>query len=368
MRLKSTVRETISKPKMPRRAIAEATFENANEAIFIVTTEGEIADANKRARALAERNGVDAFLTPRVRAKLKIAAGVGAPIPLRLAIDGVDHNAQARRLVGAGQPFVMVKVLPHKAAVKTFSDLNDKIDTLNRLALEKRQRASLEEANEELDRFVAIAAHDLNAPLRQITVMIGMMRSDLKNVLDTKHLDQLGQVEERAQRLGRLVKALLDYSRTANSPISPSPLDLNEVVERTVADLTHLIDATGGCVDVDTLPIIEADAVLAPQLFQNLISNALKYHRDDAPPAVRVYSHRRDNRTRLCIEDNGIGVAPEYADRIFDPFGRIGDKKGVDGVGVGLSIVKMITAKHGWDISIASKLGEGTTVSVDINA
>ena len=221
---------------------------------------------------------------------------------------------------------------------------------------------------EELDRFAAIAAHDLNAPLRQIGQVIGMMREDMAGRLEPEDVAHFEQIEQRAERLRRLVNGLLDYSRAANAPLSIERLCLDDVMEAARADLSPLIADKDAAIQIDPLPEIDGDPMLTQMLFQNLVSNAVQYAREGVSPQARIFTKDGAAGPVICVADNGVGVEPAMAERIFEPFAKVGGKNAPGGAGIGLAIVKLVVAKHGWTVSMDSKPDAGSTVSVDMTA
>ena len=227
-------------------------------------------------------------------------------------------------------------------------------------------RRQLERRYEDLERFAAMAAHDLNAPLRQIAQMTEILRISMVEKLDALDLSRFEQIDQRLHHLQHLVTALLAHSSAANAPLAIEQVSLDSVIAQIREDLAPIIAEARAQIIHDPLPQIDADPVLIPQLFTNLISNSIKYCRDGAPPRIRIYQDHDDSAQSICIEDNGIGVDPAFASRIFDPFMRIGSKPETQGTGIGLAIVKMIAAKHHWPITMHSIVGTGSTVRITL--
>ena len=202
-----------------------------------------------------------------------------------------------------------------------------------------------------------MAAHDLNAPLRQIAQMTDILRVGMIEKLDALDLDRFEQIDQRIHHLQHLVAALLTHSRAANAPLAIEPISLDSIIAQIREDLAPMIAESRAQIIHEPLPQIDADPVLIPQLFTNLISNSIKYCRDDAPPCIHIYHDHDDNTQSICIEGNGIGV---------DPFMRIESKPETQGTGIGLAIVKMIAAKHHWPITMHSIVGTGSTVRITL--
>lgn len=219
-------------------------------------------------------------------------------------------------------------------------------------------------ATPDFGRFADIAAHDLNAPLRQITQVIGVFRMEAASRLSAAELRYLEQIEERALRSRILTKRLFDYMRAANAQINLESIDLSELVSSICVDLHEKMDGDGAKIRQDSLPTINGDRDLTEQLFRELISNAMEYHREGAQQDIRIAS-THDGRA-VTITDKGAGVDPANAARIFDPFTRSTAKPDVARAGMGLTIARMIAARQGWSIAMRSTPGAGTTVNVTL--
>lgn len=165
-----------------------------------------------------------------------------------------------------------------------------------------------------------------------------------------------------------MITDLLTFSRVSTRGQPFSKVDLGEVAREVLSDLEARIASSGGRVELGALPVIDADRVQMRQLLQNLISNALKYRRDDTPPVVRVYSEPNVSETvvRLCVADNGIGFEMKYLDRIFVVFQRLHGRLEYEGTGVGLAICKKIVERHHGQLTAESALGEGATFFVTL--
>jgi signal transduction histidine kinase len=186
-------------------------------------------------------------------------------------------------------------------------------------------------------------------------------------------------MQDAAQRMSQLISDLLVYSRVTTRARPFEPVELESVIDNVRSDLDMQIEDVGGTVDTGDLPTIDADPTQMRQLLQNLISNALKFHREDVPPVVRIDASVQPVReseladridvdcTKICrltIEDNGIGFDQKYADRIFTPFKRLHGRSEYAGTGMGLAICRRIVERHGGDITVSSTPDEGTTFTV----
>lgn len=209
--------------------------------------------------------------------------------------------------------------------------------------------AQLELTNEELEQFAYVASHDLQEPLRTIASYAGLLESRYASDLDSDGRDFLAFMREAADRMRALIRALLDYSRLGRRPVSPEPVDLTAVAERVVGDLHASIDATGADVQIEPLPRTHCDGVLMSLVFQNLISNAIKF-RGDEPPVVRVSAERTPKGWRIDVADNGIGINDIHRDRIFEVFKRLHPRTRYDGTGIGLAVCRRVVQQHGGTI------------------
>lgn len=250
------------------------------------------------------------------------------------------------------------------------TDINDRKkqeENLTRITME------LQRSNEALQDFASIASHDLREPLRKIQMFGGMLQKNVAQIGDQNADRNLGRVLAAASRMEDLVRDLLAYSQVTSKAAPPATVDLSKIVGDVVIDLEARILETGGSVGVDKLPRLQADAVQMRQLFQNLISNALKFHKPDDLPVVLVRGKREmmDGvlTVVISISDNGVGFDPEYAERVFNIFERLdSEREGYEGTGVGLAICKKIAQRHGGTISAESQPGFGSTFTVRLPA
>lgn len=235
-------------------------------------------------------------------------------------------------------------------------------------SLERANRA-LRHSNRELQHFAYVASHDLQEPLRKITTFADLVAADCGDGLSEDGRFYLGRMQESAERMTRLISDLLNYSRVRTLAEPFSPTDLKVVVEQVLSDLQIRIQESGGTVRVDDLPTIEADPTQMRQLFQNLISNALKFRRVEEPPVVEVGIETNGeidpSLCRIVVRDNGIGFDLQYRDRIFSPFQRLNPGK-YEGTGIGLAICRRIVERHQGTIDVTSAPGAGTAFSIQL--
>jgi len=236
-------------------------------------------------------------------------------------------------------------------------------DVTDRKAVEAQLResaAELRQSNAELEQFAYVASHDLQEPLRMVASYTQLLSRRYKGKLDDDADEFIGYAVDGATRMQALINDLLTYARAGTRERPMVLTDVASIVDSVIADLTPSITEANATVTRSDLPTLVADPVQMTQLFQNLISNAIKF-RGDTPPAVRVTAERDKHQWRFGIEDNGIGIAQEYADRIFVIFRRLHSRDEYPGTGIGLSICKKIVERHGGRIWVESRPGDGST-------
>ncbi len=233
----------------------------------------------------------------------------------------------------------------------------------------QRSYKNLKETNEELRDFVHIASHDLQEPLRKIISFGDLLKSRSKTI-DEKDIYYLSRMENSSQRLQSLVEDLVNYSTLDSAQTRKmEQLDLNDVIQQVLTDLEISIEQSNAKVKVVDLPVIEANRFQMFHLFQNLISNALKYHRDEELPSLTISGKTVASQNGYCkihVTDNGIGFEEKYLDRIFKPFQRLHTSSEFGGTGMGLAICKKIIDKHNGTITAKSKLQEGTIFIIEL--
>jgi PAS domain S-box-containing protein len=225
----------------------------------------------------------------------------------------------------------------------------------------------LKSSNQELEQFATIASHDLQEPLRKIKRFGELLRERLGEALGEVPEDYLERMNSAADRMQEMIRDLLELSRVNSQVRDFEMVDLTEAASDVVSDLETRILAEQGQVLVSPLPTIEGDAVQIRRLLQNLIGNAVKYHKPGVPPIVRVSAQADPEKfgeaatVSIRIEDNGIGFEEVQVERIFQPFQRLHGRGEYEGTGIGLSICKKIVERHNGSITATSKPSEGAT-------
>ncbi len=258
--------------------------------------------------------------------------------------------------------------------LEDFDDEKNKVERANQeLLREIADRTHAEEelrtkttelarSNAELEQFAYVASHDLQEPLRMVSTYVQLFEKRFKAVgVDEKADKYIAYAVEGAKRMQALIAGLLAYSRVGARDHGTSRVDLDDVVDAALTNLSEVLRETGALVTRDPLPAIMADATQFTQVFQNLISNAIKFQQPGVKPQVHISATRQGNHHVLSVKDNGIGIEPEFFDRIFVIFQRLHTRAEFAGTGIGLSICKKVVERHGGRIWIESQLGEGTS-------
>jgi PAS domain S-box-containing protein len=239
--------------------------------------------------------------------------------------------------------------------------------------------AKLESSNRELQDFASVASHDLQEPLRKIQAFGDRLKTKHGDALGEGGRDYLERMQNAASRMQTLINDLLTFSRVTTKAQPFVSVDLAEVAAGVVSDLEARVERSGGRVEMGEMLTLDADPLQMRQLLQNLIGNALKFHKRDEPPLVRVWCERaasgvNDKEStggdlcRIHVTDSGIGFDEKYLDRIFTVFQRLHGRHAYEGTGVGLAVCRRIAERHGGSITAKSEPGRGSTFVVTLPA
>jgi len=279
---------------------------------------------------------------------------------------GVGRNVRGRRKNGSEFPAeVGLNPLITRQGLLILGvilDVSERHAMLQRL---EAQRAELQRSNDELMQFAYVASHDLQEPLRMVSSYTELLESRYKGQLDDRADKYIRYITEGATRMQRLIRDLLAYARVGTRAQAKIAVDLNRAAQRVVSDLSAAIGEADAEVVIESLPTVMADETQMGQLLQNLIGNAIKF-RSTRPPRVVVSAARDGEAWCITVEDNGIGIDPQFKDRVFEIFQRLHDRAAYDGSGVGLAVVKRIAERHGGRVSFESTLGEGSRFHVTL--
>ncbi|RJR43133.1 MAG: PAS domain S-box protein [Desulfobacteraceae bacterium] len=232
----------------------------------------------------------------------------------------------------------------------------------------QERTAELERKNQELQEFAYVASHDLSEPLRKVQTFGDLLKARAAERLTGVERDYVARMTGAANRMQELLDALLRYSRLETQARDPVPLKLQDILQMVTTDLEVSIKQAGADLEMGALPVIKGDPYQWRQVFQNLIANAIKYHRSEVKPRIKVHSEQNGNSCRILVEDNGIGFDEKYLDKIFQPFQRLHGKHEYPGTGIGLAICKKIVERHGGSITAKSTPGKGSTFILTLPA
>jgi light-regulated signal transduction histidine kinase (bacteriophytochrome) len=235
-------------------------------------------------------------------------------------------------------------------------------EVVERKRVEEALEVSAEElarSNRDLEQFAYAVSHDLQEPLRMVSGFLSLLEQRCGDDLDDKGREFIGYAVDGAERMQAMIQGLLDLSRVTTRGRELAPVDCEIVLAQTLRDLQLAIEDSGATVTHDPLPKVWADGVQLGQVLQNLVGNALKF-RSEAPPRVHISAERQDDRWQFCVRDNGLGVDPARAERIFGVFERLHTRDQYPGLGLGLAISKRIIERHGGRIWVEPQAGSGS--------
>jgi PAS domain S-box-containing protein len=219
----------------------------------------------------------------------------------------------------------------------------------------------LARSNAELEQFAYVASHDLQEPLRMVSSYTQLLGKRYSDRFDGDAREFMAYIVDGAMRMKQLIEDLLAYSRVGTRGKEFKPTKLDTVFERAKINLRGALEDSGGELTSGALPVVEADESQLVQLLQNLVGNALKFRREGVPPRVHVSCDEKENEYEITVRDNGIGIEPQYFERIFMVFQRLHDKGLYPGTGIGLAICKKVIDRHGGRFRVESVPGEGSS-------
>ena len=223
-------------------------------------------------------------------------------------------------------------------------------DITERLKVEQlleEQRRALARSNAELEQFAYVASHDLQEPLRKVAAFCALLERKYRGRLDADADQYIAYAVDGARRMQQLINDLLDYSRLSRGTTTAVAVDPHMALARALRNLETAVEETDAVIDVDALPRVSTDPTHLVQLFQNLVGNAVKFRSPERKPRIEVGGVREGDWCRLWVKDNGIGIDPEYADRVFQVFQRLHTKEQYPGTGIGLAICQRIVERSG---------------------
>lgn len=243
-------------------------------------------------------------------------------------------------------------------------DITERIEEDRKL---EEYAKKLEITNKELEEFAYIASHDLQEPLRKIQTFSNRLNTLYGTVLGEQGNEYLTRMLKSVVRMRTLINDLLAFSRITTKAKEFSEVDLSVIIKEVITDLELRIEELSSNIEICKLPVIDAEPMQMRQLFQNLISNALKFHHKERTPVVKIYEEKADSHfCKITIEDNGIGIEEKYVDKIFQVFYRLHSKDEYEGTGIGLAICRKIAERHNGTITVNSSLNKGTKFTISL--
>lgn len=247
----------------------------------------------------------------------------------------------------------------HHGRVLLHSIIHDVTDRERYQRELERKTAALEQSNADLEQFAYVASHDLQEPLRIVVSYLQLLERRYRGRMDAEADEFIGFAVDGAKRMSRLINDLLAYSRVETQGRTLRPVDLGAVLAVVRDNLRLTAEACGAAIESGPLPVVTGDESQLVSLLQNLIGNAIKYRVPDRPPVVRVSAERAEAEWVVRVDDNGLGIDPEYHERIFMIFQRLHTHARYEGTGIGLALAKRIVTRHGGRIWVESREGEG---------
>ena len=224
----------------------------------------------------------------------------------------------------------------------------------------KKTLADLERSNKELEQFAYVASHDLREPLRMVASFTQLLAKRYQDKLDADANEFISYAVDGANRMQKMVNDLLSYSRVGVRGKPFEPTDCTGILNQTLTDLKVAIDENEAIITHDALPVVMGDELQLVQLFQNLIENGIKFRSKEAP-RIHISAQENGNEWIFTVQDNGIGIDPQYNERIFIIFQRLHGRENYPGTGIGLAICKKIVERHGGRVWVDSQPGNGST-------
>jgi len=266
-------------------------------------------------------------------------------------------------VVVSGKPFLDEKG-NHRGGMAIFRDITGQ----KQMEEQKTYTQALEASNRDLQDFIFVASHDLQEPLRKIQSFCNFLKEEAGPDLNVTAASYLLRVQDATRRMSILIEDLLQLTRVTTKAKPFESLDLREIIREVRADIEIRLRETRGKVEVGELPKLEADPAQMRQLFQNLISNSLKYHKKDIPPIVIVEGKTdvEEGWCRIWVKDNGIGFEQKYSEKIFNIFQRLHGNGEYEGTGIGLAICRKVVERHRGTITASSQPGEGAIFEIKL--
>ena len=349
-----------------------STLESLPQLAFTANRDGELQFVNKQwvlFSGARDRFPETVPGTTSLRERWLQSIQSKSPIELEVAIKKLDDGQFYHHLLRATPVYVNESISRWVGTLTSIHEQKLLNEILERKVAERTKELlamnrELEISNDELQQFTSVASHDLKEPLRKIQFFGSLIMDG--GVLDEKMTVYMDKIIRSSKRMSQLISDLLSFARLSEE-LSFEETDINEMINDILFDLELGIKEKGAVVSTQPIPLLEVVPSLMRQLFQNLISNALKFSKPGVTPQIRIWAEQEGEvACRISIADNGIGFDEKYRDKIFTLFQRLHAREAYEGTGIGLTIAKKIVEKHNGTISVNSQPGEGTTFFITL--
>ena len=330
--------------------------------VEVAALQTDIADLGQTARdELAHAASVVLWLVIGMGVLLVVVIGGLSLLLHRLLITPLADLADHTRQVASGDFAHQIDASGPRETVMLAED----VDAMRRRIVQELEtldaaKTELQRSNSELEQFAYVASHDLQEPLRKVASFCQLLQRRYGGQLDERADQYIDFAVDGAKRMQGLINDLLAFSRVGRLTREQTVIDLNEVLRQVLDSFSERIEETGAHVVVEELPSVRGETTLLSAVFQNLISNALKF-RGPSDPVVTIGAERDGEMWKFTVHDNGIGIEPEYADRIFVIFQRLHPKDAYPGTGIGLAMCRKIVEYHGGTIWLKTDVDSGTS-------
>ena len=269
-----------------------------------------------------------------------------------------EHVDVAHELRNAIKDIFVFKAEEYRKQKDKLEKLNKKLN--DEVRMRKRAQADLERSNAELERFAYVASHDLKEPLRAASNFSSLLKKRYADQLDERAQKYIRFIVDGTNRMQVLIDDILTFSRLERKGNHFEAVDVGRLLDEAKENLRAVIGKSQGTVTFGAMPRLVGDKGQLSQLFQNLIGNGLKYHREGVPPVLHISCQEQETSWQFCVSDNGIGIEKEFFDRIFVVFQRLHGSREYEGTGIGLAICQRVVEIHQGKIWVESEVNEGS--------